>query len=659
MTDLLPLIFTIVRVVLIVVILLIVVEGAGLPRIVRRCDAGAKEKWKTAILSLKAAKRELKDAKKAREGDAVVESHRLAITQKRDNARTACEDFGKAVDRQVNAVQDWRRKPLDEAKSNIKKFFWKVYKETRARIVSPSVMSVAGLVLVSVLALIEVRYYEFFGFNVLPYLPDYSAPAVAVNFFQVLLLLGLLPLIFATFAVIVPPWTGLLLIRVVYGVRALAAKGIARVFLAVCNRWTPCGYYLALPLLDEASVDSAPKSGDDDDRGPRRLVKPVISFVGRHGSKLILKDGTDLRPSLTSVSRFIVGILFLVVCYIAIEFEPRYRFHAICGEPKGSRNIRNIRVVLHPPLPGGDSFTRIGSIGENIFIAPESCGHRSQTAGEEADQPEIEQEPPRGTDTDGAGNGEGGDGDEGRTPPKGLQSVADQIQGRLQFLGFSGFSNPTNRGSIRSTIDVTVVPLSRVLCMHEVRNDQPNRPAACRPRPNGAGLRILVRETTDNSWTIVLPPGVRVDDEWRLKEEIARRLCDGGATEISEPILFERAEATPADAPAATNLIRAFVNKPELQGVKLHVLGFASGDGSSQYNRDLALRRAEAVDAIVRKEDARDGSRPPRVISWGEAHLTNGVANSRSVRIVGCRSDAGDSADSSGQQARAVPTSET
>ena len=61
--------------------------------------------------------------------------------------------------------------------------------------------------------------------------------------------------------------------------------------------------------------------------------------------------------------------------------------------------------------------------------------------------------------------------------------------------------------------------------------------------------------------------------------------------------------------------------------------------------------------------DPRDPSRKLREHSWGETHLTNGVANSRSVRIVGCRSEAGaaedssDSSDQQPQQARAATMS--
>ena len=315
MTDLLPItIFFALGLVL----LLIAVESAGLPKIVRRCDADAKKKWKAAILVLKAAKRGLKDAERAGKDEAVVGSRRLAVTQGRINARTACEDFGKAVDRQVNAVRDWRRKPLDEAESAIEVFSCTLLKRMWASVASPTAMGIAGVVLFVVLVAAEVRYHEFFGLNLFPQLSEHPVFALLLGLLQVVLLFGLVPLFLAAGTVIVPPFTGLLLIMIADGTRALAAKGIAWVFLVACGRWAPCSY-LALPMLDDAPA--AQESGTDGRRA-RRLVEPAISFMGKYGARLILKDGTGSKPSLTLVSWFVVGISFLVVCYIAIGFEP-------------------------------------------------------------------------------------------------------------------------------------------------------------------------------------------------------------------------------------------------------------------------------------------------------------------------------------------------
>lgn len=577
-------------------ILLIAMEGVGLPRLVRRCDAGAKTDWRKAILSLKAAIRALKNAKKEGESDTVFESQ-SEVTRKRTSAREASANFRKAVNDQVNALRTTRRNRWTTAKTNLNKFLWSLLTATWSTVASGKVISVAGSVLLLVLAFIEVRYYEFFGFNVLPYLPDYPAHTLAVGLLQVFLLLGLLPLIFAAVIVTVPPSAGLLLMSIAHGMRALAAKGIAWAFLAACGRWTPCSY-LALPLLEEAPVDSVPSSRSGPVPSPTGQQIPVDKF----------KNITKL------ISRSTVGALFVVVCSIAVEFEPRYQVHATCGTAKWSKRIR---VVLDPPLAGETSFTRIGSIGGNVFIVPESCG-QSQSAGDEADTRHNDQ------------HGDGGEPSEGEQSglPAGLQSIVEQIEGRLDF-----HKSRYNKKRPEYPATVTVVPSNRVLCMHEVHEKGSDESAVCKPlpQPGGAGLRIIVH------------------DEWYLKAEIKRKTCRGAAAEISKPVLFQREQTTPVDEDAAREIIKAFLNKPELQDVKLYVLGFASADGSSLYNETLARQRAKAVAVMVQN------LAPRRTLleeSWGETHLTNGVANSRSVRLVGCRPEAQDSTDSSAQQAR-------
>lgn len=673
-------------------VVLLVVECAGLVRFVRRCDADTRKKWKTAILSLKAANRGLRAARRAGDGEAVVES-RLAVTHGREDARTACGDVREKVGVQAAELRKQRREQLDEATADLVKFVLRdLMTATWSTVSGRATLTAAGAVLLLVLLSIQLLYYAHFDFDVLQYLADYSMPALLQSLLQVSVLLVLAPLLLTASVVLAPPLAGLLLVRGVDGIRAAAANALARLLFAACRRWTTCSQ-LALPLLDApAPAVSASENGsgkDGKDRPVRRLVSPSISFVRDYGSKLLIrrdgKDGNDLTASrLSSFAWSLVAILFLFSCAVAVWVEPRYRAHAACEGP------RTTRVVLDPPLKDEASFTKIGSIGGHVFIVSESCGlppkagaagnvgkserGQSQAAGEDVQQIRVAVSAKGGGDQsiiDDTSEPERQevetDGGEpallaalkalealaARVP--GLRYVLDQVQFRLPFLWF-----PDRRESRENPPGVTVVPLGRVLCMHDVHGDRPDESVACgpRPRPGDAGSRISVHRTTDNAWTIVLPPDVRMDGEWRLKAEIARRICDGGAAEISEPVLFERGEATPADAQAARDLIRAFVNKPELQGVKLHVLGFASGDGNRRYNENLARRRADTVAREVRKQDEQDSDRELKKDAWGETHLTNGVANSRSARIVGCRREAGTSSDTSGQQARASATSE-
>lgn len=639
--------------------LLIVVEGVGLRSIVRRCDADAKTEWRNAILSLEAAKGTLKEAKRTGEGDTVVESCRLAITQARENLQTERKKFDEELNRHVDALQDRRRKSLDKATENTTDFYRTELTAKWTSIGSPTaatVISVVGAALLLALVLIDIRYYNLFSFNVFPYLPDYPAPALLLGLSKVLLLLGLLLLLLVASVVIVPPLALLRLIRIVNGVRAWTAKGIARFSLAACGRSTQCSKR-ALPLLDNASPDSVSVPGSVNRRWIRRSVETTILFVTKYGSKLIPN-----RTVLIWILWTAIGLSFIAVCYIAVVFEPRYQFHAICGEPKGARNVR---VILDPPLAGEASFTRIGSIGGNVFIVREFCGRQRHTGDEKAESQrdgqrdssagraevsEVEQEPRRRIEAE--ANSESNGEEQSRWPTtllEGLQYVVDQVKDRLEFYS-SHYDNPPNYPAA-----VTVVPSNRVLCMHEVHQD--GEAVVCEPplQPHGSGLRIIVHETTENTiWTIVVPADVqvRMDNEWRLKGEIAQRLCSNGASaEISEPILFEWAQTAPADEQAARKIIKAFLNKPELKNGKLHVLGFASGDGGSLFNERLARQRAQAIVALVKEEDS---NRTLIKESFGESHLTNGVANSRSVRLVGCQENSEDSSDSPAQQTRAA-----
>lgn len=402
-----------------------------------------------------------------------------------------------------------------------------------------------------------------------------------------------------------------------------------------------------MPSADVA----APSRGDNPPTSVSRGPEDDKNDSKKKGPKKNKNDSKrkPLSKPLSFAGWLFVTAFFVVGILIALYVEPRYRAYAVCNGP------RTTRVVLDPPLQGQASFTRIGSIGGHVFIMSESSCGRSEEKGDTGEPEDHQaQAADEETETNGAAsvdatayqrsskNNEGNDGGEddgdGGEPiwKAVLPYVPDPIRERLSFF----YSAHLTESRDRST-DVTVVPLSRVLCMYEVRDDRSSESAVCSPvlPPSGDGPRILVHKTQENTWKIVIPSDVRIriEDERLLTEEIEQEMCDGGAAEISEPVLFKRCETTPLDTRAVT----AFLNRLALQeGVKLHVLGFASGDGNRQYNKDLARQRAEAVAEIVENLD------PDQELvtdSWGETHLTNGVANSRSVRIVGCRPEAGDS----------------
>ena len=129
------------------------------------------------------------------------------------------------------------------------------------------------------------------------------------------------------------------------------------------------------------------------------------------------------------------------------------------------------------------------------------------------------------------------------------------------------------------------------------------------------------------------------DDERRVKTEIGRNLNDknvscSGRWAISRPVVFRPGVGNEVADEVDERTIRRFLKRPALRKVKkLYVLGFASADGPREVNDELAWQRARTVAEAIRL------SRPTldvKKYKLGEDHLTEGVASSRSARIVAC-----------------------
>ena len=110
--------------------------------------------------------------------------------------------------------------------------------------------------------------------------------------------------------------------------------------------------------------------------------------------------------------------------------------------------------------------------------------------------------------------------------------------------------------------------------------------------------------------------------------------CDGRWA-ISRPVLFRPDVGHEVADEVDEQTIRDFLKWPALRKVKkLHVLGFASADGRPrEVNDELAWQRAGTVAEAIRRR------RPTLEVEkygLGEDHLTEGVASSRSARIVAC-----------------------
>ena len=131
----------------------------------------------------------------------------------------------------------------------------------------------------------------------------------------------------------------------------------------------------------------------------------------------------------------------------------------------------------------------------------------------------------------------------------------------------------------------------------------------------------------------------RVSRVSRVSAELGRYLKEQqgvscpGTWAISRPVLFRRGVANEVADQVDEKSIRRFMMRPAVRKApKVYVFGFASADGPSDVNDRLAWQRAQTVKAIIAQKYHMDVEKH----GLGENHLTQGVADSRSARIVAC-----------------------
>lgn len=129
------------------------------------------------------------------------------------------------------------------------------------------------------------------------------------------------------------------------------------------------------------------------------------------------------------------------------------------------------------------------------------------------------------------------------------------------------------------------------------------------------------------------------DVEERVKMEIRQRLEEkevpcAGKWAISRPVMFRSGVGDKVAGQIDKKSIRRFMEQPALRKAeKVYVFGFASADGPRDVNELLARQRARTVKKVIRRHYS---PIDVKVDELGEDHLTEGVASSRSARIVAC-----------------------
>lgn len=126
--------------------------------------------------------------------------------------------------------------------------------------------------------------------------------------------------------------------------------------------------------------------------------------------------------------------------------------------------------------------------------------------------------------------------------------------------------------------------------------------------------------------------------EQRLRSFLAEKTACGKARfEMSDTIRFDWRDS--GLNKAAKGQVADFVERSR-QVKKLWVFGFASPDGETRHNKELAKKRVQAVVDKIKTEHSYHGYISTNPI--GENHPINGIANSRSAVIAACWGEPGE-----------------
>lgn len=431
-------------------------------------------------------------------------------------------------------------------------------------------------------------FYWHFNFNVFDYYTAYSVSDIVMAAFMAVLAILLFMMIYAiaipilgmmTTAVVLVVWTAGWFRRGYFACRKAGRDLLA----PLLPRWAGLAAYL---LHRAASVGSG-------------AIRPLGAIP-----VTTTPASTDPRSRVSRLAWLDVAVFVTaaVATLFVLLFESQYQAHAICTGKS------SIGIVVDPPLADTDNFTRIGSVGSLLFaIPPDSFDeyYDSHTGAQEQST---------------------------------LDPWNDLVSGRLAFLGDHEVWT-----SLACPRDVVVLPQNRVLCMHDRLNDtevcKPPVPVAIgEVRLSQSSVEILV-EATSSTVIQVLDAGGRDVDEQVVREDLVREeimsragSCEGNL-HISEPIVFRPQEwrRMAEDAP-----LDDFMRRRGESAAQLYVFGFASSDGRREYNATLAGRRAATVAALITARLGSSEGAAIQVGAFGEDHLTNGVANSRSVRVAAC-----------------------
>ena len=425
------------------------------------------------------------------------------------------------------------------------------------------------------------RYYQLFGFDIRPYFADTFAgslpPGLAVVVFALLVgVASVVLIVLAVRALLFPIAESMLWVSLYVLVISIGGT-FARVLLWSVRLQTTFKLTHGLlqmwqyaPLLQNRAIALI--------TGSRRSVRKTSKALGSRKGISVMSTVMK-RPD--RISWMFILLLFLfasVTTYHMLLVEPQYLKYSACREE--SRVI----VVHESSERTVQRMVRIGSASGFVLAVPiDSCSSGAN---------EVEQTGRLGVWRGVLGNH--------------LRSYSGKQHGNRQFTASSSDSESS----------VVALAATRVRCMYEERS-------------RNGGFAPCGELNT-------LPPAP--PEENLLREQIADHL--GGCAElvVSDPIVFGPG-GWEEPVSNTDRVLRDFEDRLNdrshfaVQRQELHVFGLASADGPSDYNRELAKRRAERAGELV--EAQLEGWTTQRY-AFGEKHLGRMVSGSRSALVVSC-----------------------
>ena len=442
----------------------------------------------------------------------------------------------------------------------------------------------------------ETLYYKYFEFDIVPYLLDSSIlPASAATTIQTILVF--LPITFGLLLTVLflPAW----FIFPLQGIRSYF------VFLRWKSAKTETGGKIERQLQSSTTYLKDLKQNRVLDRShPSVSHTDTLSKISLHDPWRKLQDSfnrcrkrieAEFEKTFRSfclISAFSLGLLLM-------WGEVRYQANEVLdGNTK-------IGILTEPPLKSGANVARIGGWGNYLFLAQPSESNQTNVALPKANS-------------------------------KGWWNHTSRaIINRWKFL-CSGLKLKDRDNSL----NVQVISRSSIVCIAPTEKFSSICAAFSRKSPvilvvskNQSSKELAYYFAPTLQWqenTLIvrgLEPEQRVIEELRNKAK-----CMDSQPLVSPAILFEKNNGGDVlDQKSLNTFLDQFT---EGDVVRLVVFGLASPDGDEGHNQCLSNLRAETVLELIRKKLDRDVN--IEIEGLGEEHLTHGIANSRSVRVVAC-----------------------